>query len=99
MQLDEPIHIADYDPAWPVLFAQESLALQPIFAPTTVVFEHIGSTAVPGMAAKPIVDMLAGLPTLALSAGQLSESQQHGYDFLGEAGVPGRLYLRKRTPH
>jgi GrpB-like predicted nucleotidyltransferase (UPF0157 family)/ribosomal protein S18 acetylase RimI-like enzyme len=60
--LTEPIAIVDYDPAWPALFATETARLRRYFPPGVIRrLEHIGSTAVPGMAAKPIVDILIGV--------------------------------------
>jgi GrpB-like predicted nucleotidyltransferase (UPF0157 family) len=52
-----------YDPLWADQFEEERALLQPIFGDHTV--EHTGSTSVPGLAAKPIIDMLVGLDTLA----------------------------------
>ena len=61
MQLDEPVEIVAYDAAWPAMFAQEHVALREALAGAMVDIQHIGSTAVAGMSAKPIVDIQAGL--------------------------------------
>ena len=56
----DPIVIVDYDPNWPVLFERERAVLTDALRPLLLrPIEHIGSTAVPGLAAKPIIDMLA----------------------------------------
>lgn len=56
----DPITIVDYDPRWPELFGQQRQRVEAILLPwLTAPVEHIGSTAVPGLAAKPIIDMLA----------------------------------------
>ena len=60
-----PIVIAAYDPAWPALFEQERAKLAAILGALVVAIEHVGSTAVPGLAAKPIIDLLVGVRTLA----------------------------------
>ncbi len=60
----EKVCLAPYDPAWPVLFSQEQERLLPLF-PQLLAVEHIGSTAVLGMAAKPIIDILAAVPSMA----------------------------------
>jgi GrpB-like predicted nucleotidyltransferase (UPF0157 family) len=60
--------------------------------------QHFGSTAVPGLAAKPIVDVLVGIRTSKLDKGQIAALEGLGYEYLGEAGVPGRLAFRKRHP-
>jgi GrpB-like predicted nucleotidyltransferase (UPF0157 family) len=56
------VRLEPYDPAWPGLFATEAERLQRIFAGAglVVTLEHTGSTAIPGLAAKPILDMLGG---------------------------------------
>ena len=55
--LGNPIRIADYDPQWPKLYATEQHCLLAVLAPIGLQFDHIGSTAVPGLAAKPIIDI------------------------------------------
>src|SRR5438552_1931610 len=53
-----PIHIADYDPEWPRLFAREAERIQATLGDRVVLLEHVGSTSVPGLAAKPRIDVL-----------------------------------------
>lgn len=65
---DEPIKIAPYDPAWPSRFTTERQALSEAIGPwITGGIHHIGSTAVPGLPAKPIIDVLAGVEGLQAS--------------------------------
>ncbi len=77
------------DPAWPAAFAAEARRL----APVVPVLHHIGSTAVPGLTAKPTIDILGvlpaldGIPVFALAAA--------GYELRGFAGLPGRVFLRR----
>ena len=54
-----------YDAAWPAHFQQARTKLQAAFADASIAIEHIGSTAVPGLCAKPVIDVLAGAPSLA----------------------------------
>ena len=56
-----PVVLADYDPAWPDRFAAERERIRSALGPHALRIEHIGSTAVPGLAAKPIVDILVGV--------------------------------------
>lgn len=66
--MDEPIWIAAYDPAWPARFEQERLALEAAIGDWAVGgIHHIGSTAVPGLHAKPIIDVLVGVEGLVIS--------------------------------
>ena len=58
--------------------------------------EHIGSTAVRGLAAKPVIDMLIGVPPGRATA-VAQRLVAHGWTHLGEAGVAGREYLRRRA--
>jgi GrpB-like predicted nucleotidyltransferase (UPF0157 family) len=68
-----------------------------------VEIEHMGSTAVPGLAAKPVVDISVGLRTLDVSRDDIAAMERLGYEHLGEFGLPGRLFFRKgretRTHH
>lgn len=62
---DEPVRISPYDPAWPVRFEQEQSVLAGEIGKWTVGgIHHVGSTAVPGLDAKPIIDILVGVPDL-----------------------------------
>lgn len=95
MHIDEPVHVAEHDPAWVDWFQDERQRLLSALSDDVRV-EHIGSTAVPDLVAKPIVDILIGVAPgtdLQAVADQLEEL---GYEPLGEAGVPGRLHLRRR---
>jgi GrpB-like predicted nucleotidyltransferase (UPF0157 family) len=94
----EAVVVVDYDPRWPSLFDLESRRVASALGEPVVAVEHIGSTAVPGLAAKPIVDMLVGLRTLALPAGAVEAMDELGYEFMGENGIPGRLFFRKGRP-
>lgn len=62
---DEPIRIAPPDPGWPARFEQERVALEAVVGEWTPGgIHHVGSTAVPGLEAKPIIDIMAGVPDL-----------------------------------
>ncbi|MCU4744470.1 GrpB family protein [Natronoglomus mannanivorans] len=54
---EHTIEIVDYDPAWPTLFERESERMRPVVGDRVISIEHVGSTSVPGLAAKPIVDI------------------------------------------
>ena len=61
--IHEEVRLAPCDTAWPLLFAQERERLMDLFAQMIGV-EHIGSTAVPGLAAKPVIDIMAGVASM-----------------------------------
>ena len=83
------IVVVDYDPAWPVLFESLRARILPVVADIAVAIEHIGSTSVPGLAAKPIVDLVVVVPIdqVATAIGRLAGL---GYAHKGDLGVPGR---------
>jgi NAD-dependent protein deacetylase/lipoamidase len=93
----EAVVLADPDPAWPERAAEEAARVRDALGAAAV--EHIGSTSVPGLAAKPILDLLAGLESLDLAPDQIHAMEALGYDALGEYGLPGRLYFRTPEHH
>lgn len=60
-----PITLAEYDPEWPALFTREASRIRTILGPGAVLVEHIGSTSVPGLAAKPVIDIVLAVPDSA----------------------------------
>jgi GrpB-like predicted nucleotidyltransferase (UPF0157 family) len=77
---DASVEIAAYDPAWPSRFAQEGTLLLRELAPwLTGAIEHIGSTAVPGLAAKPVIDIMAGVESLSASRDAIAAAERCGY--------------------
>lgn len=94
--IEEPIIVVPPDPTWPMQYAVEKRFLQDLFGLRLRGIEHIGSTSVPGLDAKPIVDIMIGVPELEITAHELEQLLLHGYEYFGQAGVPNRLYARKR---
>ena len=99
MSLDEPVEIVDYKPIYEGRYRAERDRLRLGLATATLKFEHIGSTAVPGLAGKPVVDLMLGAPPAAWADLEALRARivGLGYEDLGEAGVPGRIYFRRRT--
>ena len=89
------VELVDHDPGWRELFEQESARIAAIFDGASLGIEHIGSTAVPDLCAKPVVDILVGLGELELTDEQIAGMEELGYEYLGEHGLPGRLFFRK----
>jgi len=83
--------LVDYDPAWPSLFEEERARLERVLLNIPRGIEHYGSTAVPGLHAKPIIDILIGILPLTDwgRCKQLLESL--GYDYAEQAGVSGHF--------
>jgi GrpB-like predicted nucleotidyltransferase (UPF0157 family) len=100
----KPIVIAEYDSAWPERFRRErDLILQACGPGRFVRIEHVGSTAVPGLGAKPIIDMMPGLRTLDDAPPIIAILQLLDYEYVPEfeppnefdEGMPDRRYFRK----
>ena len=86
----EPIVVVDYDSAWPETFDQLARPVREALADLGVEVEHIGSTAVPGLAAKPIVDIDVVVPSAAAAPAAIERLRGLGYVYQGDKGVPGR---------
>lgn len=74
-----PITLAEYHPGWPGLFAREARRIQAALGGTALRVEHVGSTSVPGLAAKPIIDILLVVPDSADEASYLPALEGTGY--------------------
>jgi GrpB-like predicted nucleotidyltransferase (UPF0157 family) len=96
--VDEPTSIVEPDPDWHRLFEAEVERLRPVLIGLATRIEHVGSTAVPGLAGKPIIDLLVGVRTLAEGRTAAGLVAARGYEDFGEIIIPGRLYLRRRGP-
>ena len=95
--MGEAVEIADYDPAWPAAFERERDLIADALADLALAIEHVGSTAVPGLGAKPIIDITVGVHRLGEGEKCVRPMESLGYEHRGEAGIPGRLYFSKPT--
>ena len=77
--IDEPLLITDYNPVWPVKFKKEKARLLQVFSSSFIEIEHIGSTAVPGLGAKPIIDLMAGVESIFMADDLLQPLRDYGY--------------------
>ena len=76
---DEPLQLAAYHPSWPARFRVESEVLRVALAPLSPVLEHVGSTAVPGLAAMPVVDIALGVAQPAAVDAHADRLANFGY--------------------
>jgi GrpB-like predicted nucleotidyltransferase (UPF0157 family) len=103
--VQEEVAIVPYDPRWPEMFKREKEHLLSCL-PTDLIrrVEHFGSTAVPGLAAKPIVDMLVEVTDLQATRARIAPVlQSQGYDYFwrpthGDDGPPFYAWFIKRDP-
>jgi GrpB-like predicted nucleotidyltransferase (UPF0157 family) len=76
---DGPIHLADYDAGWTAAFAAEAARIRAALGPAALVVEHVGSTSVPGLAAKPIIDIVVAVADSADEAAYVPAMEAAGY--------------------
>lgn len=89
------ISVVPYDDNWPDLFATECTLLQPVLGNVMTQIHHIGSTSVPGLAAKPVIDILLEVNDLNTLDSLNPVMTNAGYTARGENGIPGRRYFTK----
>lgn len=92
--------VIPYCVEWPKQFDSVREALLAVFAPVPVVVEHIGSTSVPGLAAKPVIDVLLGAGSLADIEAKIEPLSELGYSYVSkyERKLPMRRYFVKAAP-
>lgn len=93
--MPQHVVVVPYQPAWAEAFRRESEAVKAALGENCLRVYHIGSTAVEGLDAKPIVDLM---PVVQRAGGRGCAAEgpaRLGYEYLGEFGIPGRRYLRK----
>lgn len=76
------IPLQPYDPFWPILFEAERSAILEAVGELPIRIEHIGSTAVPGLSAKPVIDVLAGIPDLTGATAYVEAMEAGGFTYL-----------------
>lgn len=98
--MPDEIEIVSYDPHWPVLFAAEERVLRSALRPDAfVAIEHAGSTAIPGVAAKPIIDIFIAVPSIPVAKRTLVEPiKAVGYVYWGDNPNPERMFFVKGMP-
>lgn len=90
------VEVVAYDPAWPELFRAEAERLRAVFGSELLALHHMGSTAVPGLSAKPIIDLLAEVRDLEQVDSFNDALCALGYEPRGEYGIPGRRFFPRR---
>lgn len=96
--MSEPIELHPYDPDWPDAFERERRLLLPLLGPGVRLIEHMGSTAVLGLAAKPIIDIIVLVDDLGEAHGAVPALEEVGYSFWRDNPDKTKLYLAKGLP-
>ena len=94
----EGVELASYDPAWPAQFEAERERIRAALGDLTLQVQHIGSTAVPGLPAKPVIDILVSVRQLADAAACIPPLAQLGYTFIDYPQNTDRRFFRKGLP-
>ena len=89
------VELLPHDPAWADKAQAEVASLEAVLGGDLLAVHHIGSTAVTGLPAKPIIDLIAAVPALDVLERHRAELERIGYRWRGENGLPGRRYFTK----
>ncbi|MDZ8051432.1 MAG: GrpB family protein [Aulosira sp. ZfuVER01] len=89
------VEVVPHDPTWRVKFEHESKLVASALGDNVIAIHHIGSTAIPHIYAKPIIDILVEVKDIAKVDKQNSQMAVLGYKAMGEFGLPGRRFFRK----
>lgn len=97
------IIVTEYNPQWPGMFEVEANQFQEVFGEELIAVNHIGSTSVPGLKAKPIIDIMPVVRDIEVVDKFNDKMIGLGYEPMGEFGILGRRFFRKgedvRTHH
>jgi len=89
----DTISVEPYDPAWPARFEAEAARIRAATGDRLLAIEHIGSTSVPGLAAKPIIDIMGLVPSFDAGRHFIVPLRRIGYLYYGENDIRGRHYF------
>jgi GrpB-like predicted nucleotidyltransferase (UPF0157 family) len=89
------VQLVPHDPRWAALYADEAARIREALEGVLIDIQHFGSTSIPGIHAKPILDMIAGVRTLGDEMERLPRLQALGYEYAHWAGVPGHHVFGK----
>lgn len=92
------VRLAEYDERWPSIFTAEAQRILTFTEGWTLRLEHIGSTAIAGMSAKPVLDIAAGRPSGAALSPYITCFERAGYAYRGNRGLAGREFFCRGEP-
>jgi GrpB-like predicted nucleotidyltransferase (UPF0157 family) len=92
------VRLVEYDARWPALFSAEQQRIRDRSGTLPLRLEHIGGTSIPGMCAKPVLDIAAGRASDTSTHDYVAALEEAGYEHRGERGVPGREFFCRGRP-
>ncbi|MCW4052242.1 MAG: GrpB family protein [Candidatus Bathyarchaeota archaeon] len=98
--MNRSVRIVDYDPQWPIIYEEEKRRILEVVGDIIARIEHVGSTAVPNLGAKPIIDIMVAVDKLEDAEKCIEPLQRirHEYQPEQEAETPERRFFRKGNP-
>ncbi|TQR44301.1 GrpB family protein [Paenibacillus popilliae] len=91
--------VTKYNENWSLMFEDEARKIKAIFGDVLIDIHHIGSTSVPGLPAKPIIDLMPVVKDIEKIDAFNEQMTELGYECMGEFGMKGRRYFRKGGDH
>ncbi|UCG03342.1 MAG: GrpB family protein [Candidatus Heimdallarchaeota archaeon] len=92
------VKLSPYSPKWVQVYSKEKLQLEIAIGEQILNIQHIGSTAIPGMMAKPIIDIAVAVHDFKKAFKCVKPLKNLGYEYKGEFGIPNRHYFVKGSP-
>jgi GrpB-like predicted nucleotidyltransferase (UPF0157 family) len=96
----QPVEVVDYDPDWTRAYAEERDRIGAAIGAAILAIEHVGGTAVPGLPAKPVIDLMVGVEDIERAGPAVAALINLGYEYVPEfeSELPDRRYFRRGTP-
>jgi GrpB-like predicted nucleotidyltransferase (UPF0157 family) len=92
------VRLAPYETGWTELYAVERARIEAVIGPHILNVQHVGSTSIPGIAAKPIFDIAVGVADFEAARVCIAPLEVLGYDYHGENGIPRRHFFTRGSP-
>ena len=96
----QPVEVVDYDHDWPRRYAEERDRIAAAIGEAALAIEHVGGTAVPGLPAKPVIDLMVGVEDIERAGPAVAGLINLGYEYVPEleSQLPDRRYFRRGSP-
>ncbi|HKO82999.1 MAG TPA: GrpB family protein [Actinomycetota bacterium] len=96
----QPVEVVDYDPDWTRAYAEERDRIGAAIGAAILAIEHVGGTAVPGLPAKPVIDLMVGVEDIERAGPAVAGLINLGYEYVPEleSQLPDRRYFRRGSP-